>query len=313
MRRSSLARPLTAAVAAVLISGALVGCTGFSIDGSCTPTISSGDGSSTVTATGKVSTDPNVDFPTPLIVHAPQRSVVIAGDGNRVEAGDAVSVDYSIWLGSDGTKLGSSYSADPSYLIADESVLALGDSLTCATVGSRVALATTAAAVYGVGGLSAQGIADDETLIYVIDIESSYLGKANGFNQIPQDGMPTVVTAVDGTPGISVLAKSLPSETRVETVKAGGGAVVADGDTALLHVRNWAWAADDSVTLGGTDSWSKHIPGTQVITKDAAEPLSSVVGATVGSQLLVVVPAADGSGTATIWVVDVLGITAHAG
>ena len=30
---------------------------------------------------------------------------------------------------------------------------------------------------------------------------AAYLGKADGFNQLPKDGMPTVVTAVDGTPG----------------------------------------------------------------------------------------------------------------
>ena len=40
----------------------------------------------------------------------------------------------------------------------------------------------------------------------VIDVTAAYLGKADGFNQLPKDGMPTVVTAVDGTPGITVPA-----------------------------------------------------------------------------------------------------------
>ena len=47
--RSPLARPLTAVIAAVLVSGALAGCTGFSIDGGCTPAFQPGDASNAVT------------------------------------------------------------------------------------------------------------------------------------------------------------------------------------------------------------------------------------------------------------------------
>ena len=44
----------------------------------------------------------------------------------------------------------------------------------------------------------------DTVLVFVIDVIAVYLGKADGINQLPQDGMPTVVTAPTARPGITV-------------------------------------------------------------------------------------------------------------
>ncbi len=52
--RSPLARPLTAVIAAVLVSGALVGCSSFSLSGECIPAFQPGDASNAVSASGDV-------------------------------------------------------------------------------------------------------------------------------------------------------------------------------------------------------------------------------------------------------------------
>ena len=51
--------------AALLLAASLAGCTALPGLGGCDASYSSGDASSTVTATGKVGDKPTVDFPTP--------------------------------------------------------------------------------------------------------------------------------------------------------------------------------------------------------------------------------------------------------
>lgn len=303
VRRSPLARPLTAVLAAVLVSGALAGCTSGAIDGGCMSTFAPGDASSAVTATGDIGDAPDVEFPTPLIAEKTQRSVLISGDGEPAAAGSVVRAKFASFDGTTGASTGDG----TALLSASDVAQQLGESLECVTVGSRLAVVGPAADLFpdGTGG----------TIVAVLDIEAIYLGKANGVNQLPQDGMPTVVTAVDGTPGISSTYLPVAEKPRTATIKAGGGATVAEGDTVVFHARTWTWSGGtaNSVALGEIDSWSRGTPYALVPTADAMgdEALAdAIVGATVGSQLLVVIPDAEKPDTATVYVFDILGIPA---
>jgi peptidylprolyl isomerase len=149
----------------------------------------------------------------------------------------------------------------------------------------------------------------------VLDIEAIYLGKANGLNQLPQDGMPTVVTAVDGEPGISSTYLPIAEEPRTSTIKAGRGATVAEGDTVIFHARSWNWSAGTSntVTLGDVDSWSRGVPYSIIPSAESMRDetlVDALIGSSVGSQILVVIPAAEGDSSATVYLFDILGILA---
>jgi hypothetical protein len=308
VRRSPLARPLTAVIAAVLVSGALAGCTSFSLNGACVPAFGPGDASNTVTATGDVGDSPAIDFPTPLIAEQTQRSVLVEGDGEPAAAGSVVRASYTYFDGSTGA------GADESQGLFSVSAASkqLGEALECVTVGSRIAVVGPAAEVL-------DGVAEgtEGTIVAVLDIEAIYLGKANGVNQLPQDGMPTVVTAVDGTPGISSTYLPAAEEPRIATIKAGSGATVAEGDVVVFHARSWSWSAGttNTVTLGSVDSWASGVPFALEPTVEAMngdETLSdAVIGAKVGSQVLVVIPTVDDPSSATVYVFDILGILAE--
>lgn len=306
MRRSLCARPLTAVIAAVLVSGALAGCTTtFSLSGACVPAFGPGDASSAVSATGDVGNSPAVEFPTPLIADSTQRSVLVEGEGEPAAAGSIVRASYVYFDGASGA------GADESrgFFSASGIAAQLGESLECVTVGSRIAVVGPAVDV-----LDGVQEGTEGTIVAVLDIEAIYLGKANGINQLPQDGMPTVVTAVDGTPGISSTYLPAAEGPRIATIKAGGGATVAEGDAVVFHARSWTWSAGttSSVTLGQVDSWSSGTPYAFEPTVEAMngdETLSdAIVGAKVGSQVLVVIPSADDATSATVYVFDILGI-----
>jgi hypothetical protein len=302
--RSPFARPLTVVFAAVLVSSALAGCTGFSIDGGCTPAFEPGDASKAVSATGDVGDSPAVEFPTPLIAEETQRSVLVQGEGEPAAPGSTILASYVNFDGGTGQA-----GAESTALFSASDVAGqLGESLACVTVGSRIAVVGPAEDMFA-------GVSEDTTtIVAVLDIEAIFLGKANGVNQLPQDGMPTVVTAVNGEPGISSTYVPAADEPRTATIKAGGGATIEEGQTVVFHARSWSWSSGtDNVSLGDVDSWAGGTPyqiAPAVDTMGDETLVDALIGARVGSQILVVIPGADSASAATVYVFDILGILA---
>lgn len=320
---------LVSSVALVtVLAASLVGCSSSGFE-DCAPQVVSGNASKLVRAPGESGTKPTVSVPAPLVVHAPQRTVLQEGTGSPIPKGGVADFEASIVDGATGTVLLQT-AYDPSSNLPVRGVAgregALYQSFTCARVGDRISIVTP----MGVSGVdtSSVGISDpNATIVFVIDVVASYLGKANGVNQLPQDGMPNVVTAPDGTPGITVPAGGPPAKTRIATIKAGGGVKVAENDHVVAHVSAWVWpkTGTELTSVDSMSSWDANPftlpvvvdPTTQTgVTKGIFDALR---GATVGSQLLAVVaPAdsyADGSwptgtaaGDTVIYVIDVLGI-----
>jgi peptidylprolyl isomerase len=314
--------------ATALVTAALAGCTAIPGLGGCDPVYSSGDASSLVTATGDVGTKPTVDFPTPLVVGSHTQSTVLqSGDGAVIEPGSQVDYDFTILDGASGNVLGTSgYSSDKFSRISAGFDVSVGEAMACATVGSRLAIVSAWSDAKGAFSSDAEGsMADDATVVIVVDLVDSYLGKADGFNQLPQDGMPMVVTAVDGTPGVSVLLQTAPKAARSSVIKGGDGATLRTDDKAVVHYSLWTWpssAGTQPAQVGTT--WTSHRAVTLALT-DLADGggvptgmLDALVGQKVGSQVLIVLPPGDGgfpAGQAPagddstyIFVVDILGI-----
>jgi peptidylprolyl isomerase len=272
-------------------------------------------------------------FPTPLVVKKPEVSVVKVGDGDLISDGQQVDVSLSIYYGKTGEDLAGHVQSGR--IAAGLDKQAISEALVCAHVGDRLALVTTTAEAYGKGAGAGGNLADDDTLVMVIDVTAAYLGKADGFNQLPQDGMPVVVTAVDGTPAIAVNFVSKPKTNRIETVKAGTGAKIRKDDTVVIQLRAWVWPTDGDdpaeilqANSNGQPSplstWGAHQAAAVTLGADSILPpgvSKGVVGAKVGSQLLVVVPpgkdhyatvpsslAGLTADDTMIWVVDILGI-----
>ena len=299
MRLSPLTRPLTAAA---LVAVALAGCTASTSASGC-PEFAPGDTSNAVTVSGEVGSTPVVDLPTPLIAEEVQRTVAVAGEGEPIAAGSAVLLSYTYYEGATGGTVTESTGV----FTASETNLALGESLICATPGSRLVLAGPAQDV------DAQYAGTTDTLVAVVDVQQVFLGKANGINQLPLDGMPTVVTAPDGTPGLALGYQADVAEARTATIKAGGGAVVKEDDVVVFQARLFTWSsptATEATVSSQPDSWTTGRPFVQAPTIEflGQQPLvDAIVGAKVGSQLLVVIPG-DGTTPTSAFVLDILGI-----
>jgi peptidylprolyl isomerase len=171
--------------------------------------------------------------------------------------------------------------------------------LECATEGSRIVVAIPASDLPE--GLAPQiGLDAKDNLLAVYDVHYTTLAKADGsavFNDAP--GLPSVVRAPDGRPGVIIPDVAAPKKTVTETLLQGDHEKVGDG-TALIRSTSVGWS---SRSVDHT-TWDSTLTGTDGL---PAEVVEAVADSRVGSQLMVVVPSESGD-DATVYVVDVLGV-----
>jgi len=325
-------RKIIALTAAAGLLVTLAACSTSAPSGACEPVKSPGDASSVVTATGAFGKDPAAKFPTPLITDGIQVSTIDAGEGETVYDGQYANFQATAYDGATGEPLlAPSYDASaPLTNRVGESSSKIGEALECATVGSRIAVTMTAGDLYGFYSVTeaTNGLADKSTtIVLVIDVEGAILGKAYGVDQLPQQGLPSVVTAPDGQPGVTVPNENAPSSLKIAVLKQGDGAVVEEGQTIYAHYLRVSW--DDPKSASSSKSTWTDFGSPELLSLtpfDAATgvgltpgALQAIVGQKVGSQVLAVVPPAfgwpDGSapdgvdGTTTlVYVIDILGV-----
>ncbi|MEJ1087573.1 hypothetical protein WDU99_04500 [Microbacterium sp. Mu-80] len=293
-------RKSTAALSALALSAlALTGCSPApSFDGAACERSSSAGLEASVEVTGSFGT-PQVSVDLPVRASEVKYADLIVGDGAPIASatqnaimtlmlvngttGEPIQSGLSVW---------SPESASAQFPGVDEA-------LACATEGSRVVVAIPSGQLPE--GMAAQvGLGADDSMLAVYDIRYTLLPKAEGddvFNTTR--GLPSVVRAPDGRPGIIVPDSAAPKETVTETLIEGRGEEVGDG-AAMFHYTAVSWA-DRSVT--GT-SWD----GAVMLNADSLpeEVGTAIAEAHIGSQIMVIVPG--DSGDAGIYVVDVLGV-----
>jgi FKBP-type peptidyl-prolyl cis-trans isomerase len=267
-------------VAGLLIS--LSACTTSAPSGACTPTAAAGEASKLVSVSGPFAGSVTASFPTPLNAADLQVSVLTEGDGPTIYDGDIV--DFKV-TGYDGTSgaLGLPTEDNSQKVLSDTPIQ---DFLRCVTVGSRLSVVVP----------PAKGAGEGSSLIFVIDVVNSYYGKAVGAINAPQAGFPSVVTAPHGEPGITILATPAPTDLSYTTLVTGTGPEIAAGDTVKLQYTAVDWT---SKTVAGS-SWSEGqgLPVARTLTSyDAstgmgigAGALKALIGKTVGSQVMVIMP-----------------------
>lgn len=313
--RKTAAALITLGLAALALSG----CAGStpSFDGaSCAPT--SDVMAQAVTVSGKAGTEPTVKVETP--VHVPSVSVSenVKGGGTAVtEADQPVAIDVALYSGQTGKQLVSTYSGQtpPASNVKswDTQVPAIGAALKCATAGSRLIVGFPAK---DLGEQLAQqfGVAADDSVVGIIDLAKVYLPHAEGalvYNDAL--GLPTVVRAPDGRPGIIVPDATVPTKLVVQTLIKGDGEKVT-GDTPIQVQYTGVTWADRKVF---DSSWDRN-PAKFDLNRVIPGFAEGLKGQTIGSQVMIVIPPDLGYGaqaqasipanSTLVFVVDILGV-----
>lgn len=303
-------RKIPAALAILGLSAlGLAGCS-LPAASDCPRPDGSGDEIDLIEVSGSVDAAPTVDIYTPFIADQTQFADIEEGDGEVPisSADQLVVIDLSLFSGETGEQLvATGYDGDLSQPIAlsqwTQSVPALEEALQCASEGSRVAIAIDPDSI-DPAAASSVGLAEGDSAVAVVDVRKVYRSAADGELQFNSGlGLPAVVRAPDGAPGVIVPDGSAPSDLVVQTLKKGDGPVVEADSVVRAHVLAVSW--DDKEKLSST--WETQ-PQSIPLTGDPV--LEDVlVGQTVGSQVMAVVPAElGGTEQATVFVFDILGL-----
>ena len=317
LRGAALARRLAAGVVvAGLTAAALTGCSTAASGSGC---VASGTASDSVTASGAFGSAPTIEFPTPLHVNSTQVSQLIGGTGDPLTAEQPITADLTIVNATTGkTVAKSTYTgkanAGSLFTIAAVPLKGVRDGFVCARVGERLAMVVPPSQGYPAASRP-ESVAATDSIIVVADIYKAYLARANGVNQVMGSGLPTVVLAPNGQPGITVPSTAAPKSLTIANLKVGSGAVIHEGDTAIVHYTGVLWS-DNSVF---DSSWKSGSAVSLPVKSSSVVKgmVAALKNQRVGSQVLAIVPPAYGYGSAgsgsipggatLVFVIDILG------
>jgi FKBP-type peptidyl-prolyl cis-trans isomerase len=279
--------------------------------------------STAITVSGAFGTKPTVTIPKVDPPASLRVQHLISGHGTRVAKGDLAVADLTAytWAGTATKKISELSTGKPEPLTVGSTVTGLDKSLEGSRVGSRLLITIPPKDGFGSKGDSSLGVTGKDTLVLVVDVLGSYqkTASADGTHEaVTGTGLPTVGTSSPGTaPPVHIPQTTPSSKLQVQTLIQGTGSVVKKDQLLIAQYEGVIWRTGkvfDSTWKNGTPAGFEIGAGQVIKGWD-----DGLVGKRVGSQVLLVVPPADGygksgssqagiKGTDTlVFVVDILG------
>jgi len=270
----------------------LAACTSTKTDGAAL----SGLDSIAVGGTAQV---PKVTFKAkPLNVKVTTTKVVTPGSGAKLSKANKIEIAYAVFNGKDGKQISSSFGGDKVLmdLSSAKMMVGLSKGLIGQQAGSRFLIAIPPTDGYGANGYPKAGVGPTDTIVFFVDLKSisTPLAAAGGIAVPPVDGLPTAI--VDGAKPatIAVPKTAAPTKLIVQPLIKGAGAVVKSGQVIKVNYTGVLWKDGKKFDASGDNSGpvdvqigvGKAFPGWD----------KGLVGQTVGSRILLVVPPGDGYG-----------------
>lgn len=284
-----------------------------------------------VKVTGEEGQQPVLEFEQPLTVEKTACRVLEEGEGDGLETGDIVRFDYAFFNARDGSEINTSYGQEPAEVVFnDELMKGVHLGLSGAKAGSRVLVAIAPGDGFEPTGEEG-GPTEDDTLLFIVDLHEirSPLDRAEGKAVEPVEGLPTVELDEDGAPTITVPDAEPPADLVAQLLIEGDGPVVESGQSITVHYTGMLWLPSDFELPPGAQgtgevfdsSWTRGTPATFPIGTGGVIPGwdKGLVDQRVGSQVLLVIPPADGypegsgsipAGATLVFVVDILDASA---
>jgi FKBP-type peptidyl-prolyl cis-trans isomerase len=303
MRRRRAAALATTTLLAVAV---LAGCASSSSSGASASASSSASSSadtySSVTATGTFGTAPKVTIPAVKGTGSLYTKTLIQGSGAELTSTQSLLGDFVLydWSGKTHKLLGSTYSEGVPTLFTGTLLPGLETALIGQKVGSRVLAVIPPKDAFGTTGNSTIGVGANDTVIFVIDMLKSFDNTAGVSGKQTSNGggaLPTVTPGAAGKgPTITIPNTAAPKTLQVKTLIKGTGAVVKKGQYLVVQYTGVNYRTKKVFD----SSWSRSEPWATVIGEGQVIPGwdTGLVGQTVGSRVLLVIPPKDGYGTA---------------
>jgi FKBP-type peptidyl-prolyl cis-trans isomerase len=302
MRRAA-ALVITPVLAALAVAGCSSSSSPKASSSASASASSAADTYSSVTVTGAFGKAPKVTIPKVTGTGNLLTKTLIQGTGATLTASDGMIGNYVAydWSGKTSKLLGSSYTSGSPSLFVGQLLPGLETALVGQKLGSRVLAVIPPKDAFGTSGNSQEGIGAKDTLVFVVDLDSTFpTATVPGTQSTTVGGaLPTVTPPKAGStagPTITIPAKATaPKALQVKTLIKGTGAVVKSGQDLAVQYTGVIWRTGKVFD----SSWSRNTPFTTVIGEGQVIKGwdTGLVGQTVGSRVLLVIPPADGYGS----------------
>ena len=258
-------------------------------------------GTALPTATGTFGTKPVLTFPTqsgpPKTV---QTKVLKQGTGPVVAKDDLLVADYlgQIW---GGAVFDNSYDrkAPTGFEIGAGKVIPGWDStLVGVKAGTRIELSIPPAQGYGSAGESDAGIKGTDTIVFIVDVISSYNKNVSADPKAVQQTQvataPQVGGPLTGAPTVTFPSGATPpTATKATLIAKGTGAVIATQTLVLQYVvQSYQGQTIDSTRADGA-------PIAVTVGGSTPSVFDSLKGYPIGSRVLITIPASSSQASAS--------------
>jgi peptidylprolyl isomerase len=240
-------------------------------------------------------TVPSITVDGTLAPYRTQRTVDASGDGRMAENGSLVTFAYAAFDATSGELIDSAGFDSPySQVVLDGTSLVAGmeKALLCTTAGSRIVAVVPASDAFGEAGLERYGIEGEAPIVLAINLLDVAADRAQGESQTVMDSLPRVEVGATGEPQVTIPPRSAPDDYSATVLKLGTGDVVAEGATVTVEYLGVEWQSGRTFD----SSWYRD----QLVRMPTSSFLKGIgdalVGKTVGSQVLVVLPPKFGYG-----------------
>jgi peptidylprolyl isomerase len=279
-----------------------------------------------VTVAGSFGKAPAVNIPSEKAASKLAVKTLVHGSGQPLARADAFIGNYAIylWSGTSHKLLQSTFKTGGKPTLFSGTLLpGLETALIGQKMGSRVLAVIPPKEGFGTRGDAQAGIKGTDTLVFVVDMIKDFAGNASATGQQVSNGgsgLPTVTAGAAGTaPAIKVPSGNPPANLTTKVLIKGTGPTVAAGDTVVVQYVGAIWRNGYQFD----SSWKRSQPFGFTVGASPSQVIAGwdkgLVGQTVGSRVMLVIPPADGygktgspqahiKGTDTlVFVVDILG------
>jgi peptidylprolyl isomerase len=306
--------------ALALAAVATLGLTACGADGSpstgssASPTVNPGADAAALASvewTEAADGSPVLTFDQPLSVSGTVARMEEDGDGEVIESGQILLMDYVVFSGTDGSIEYSTYengAAEPVAFVEGSVEPSMWEVLNGSHVGVRFVVVGPDSSVEPVDGAYPSYVVA-ATIVGATPV----LTRAEGEAVAPAAGLPSVTLAENGAPSIDFTGVEIPDGMVVQPLIVGTGAPVTEGQNLTVHYTGWLWDGEvfDSSWESGTPASFYFATGYLI---DGW--IRGLTGQPVGSQVLLIVPPELGygdndmgaipAGSTLVFVVDIL-------
>jgi peptidylprolyl isomerase len=240
---------------------------------------------------GEIGDEPEVTWSSQMSAGKIESETLVTGDGAALEEGDQALAH--LWIGNGFTeaKAFSTHDEDATaeLVTVDAELPPFLASIKGATIGSRIAVTSSAEAAFGAAGNAQLGIGNKDSVLVIIDLASGIDEGPTGTRPAAPAWVPPLEFKKGVLSGFDFDGVPEPTaELRKAVLFEGGGAVVEKGNAIVVRYLGQVFAGDKPFD----ENFSAATPtsfaiGTGAVIKGWDRAL---VDATVGTRMVIAVP-----------------------